>query len=833
MLMVRVLEDKGLTPRVFTNGGAALWFNQVEPHYFSLARGRSTARLLEIAYENAQATYAHFYDDHRVFDWYVPDRITVIRVLHRLAGFDLSAMDRDIIGTIYGRFVNDRHKHEQGMYYTPPGVVGFILDRVGWSGPATVGARLLDPACGSGAFLVEAARRAIEAHRVQARAEGYPEVPPPRVQAVLDSLRDGLVGFDLNPFACALAEINLLVQVLDLVAHAHRHGEQGRLERFRVYATDALRVLPAARAILQRGLDPSEAEDLPEEEQAKVGLGAFADGFDVVVGNPPYVRADEGAAGLLRYRRVVEGHLVLQPLQILTQKWDLFIPFVALGMHLLRRPEGRLGMIVSNAVETVLYAGPLRRHLTAGTTMREVHFFEPGVKLFEDAAVRNTILVAEAAPPVADSDTLREWHDAAPPQAVRRQRLPQADYGTEVFRPALPALRLPADAPAHAVKHICYVSKGMVLNAHERLAQGEFRLDDLLADRPDAIHSRPYVGSEDLRLVNAEIEDFPFAAMRLRYLEYNTIRVPALISRPTFPELYDRNKLMAGEFGGVVHDDGSLDPLGFLTCNHSIFLFLPWHSLAGVRNRALRDREREVGRLRADMEALSPLYPLPFLAGLFNSTAWAVLMEGRAATSIAGRTQPNDYADQPVPVPGSALAAAVGQAATAAQAEGRALAALLAAGWQRHPQGWRSPPSIAAGSQQAAFGIARVRWGLIVERPNSRCGTLRRDGDTFISGQRVAARLPAGSDSAAADYLLRVLNAQGVYTLQAVEANALTIPLRPQDAAAAEYALLAAERAALAREQVILGHRKAIDALVSPLFETVPHPPVERFWLPS
>jgi hypothetical protein len=101
MLMVRVLEDKNLTPRVFANGGAALWFRQVEPHYFNLAQGRSAARFLEIAYENAQSTYAHFYGDHRVFDWYVPDRITVIRVLHRLAGFDLSAMDRDIVGTIY------------------------------------------------------------------------------------------------------------------------------------------------------------------------------------------------------------------------------------------------------------------------------------------------------------------------------------------------------------------------------------------------------------------------------------------------------------------------------------------------------------------------------------------------------------------------------------------------------------------------------------------------------------------------------------------------------------------------------------------------------------
>jgi hypothetical protein len=831
MLMVRVLEDKGLSKRVFTNGGAALWFRQVEPQYFSLARGRSTTRLLEIAYENAQATYAHFYDDHRVFDWYVPDRITVIRVLHRLAGFDLADMDRDIVGTIYGRFVNDRHKHEQGMYYTPRGVVTFILDRVGWSGPSTVGARLLDPACGSGAFLVEAARRAIEAHRAQARADGHAEIPPERVQSVLDSLRDGLVGFDLNPFACALAEINLLVQVLDLVAHAHRNCEPARLERFRIYVTDALRVLPTTRAVLDEGLDPSEAADLPDEEQAKARIGQYADGFDVVVGNPPYVRADEGAEGLLRYRRELEGHPLLAPLGVLVQKWDLFVPFVALGLHLLRRPEGRMGMIVSNALETVLYAGALRTYLATTATLRELHFFEPGVRLFEDAVVRNTILVADAMLPTPDSETVREWHSGPPPLVARRQRLGQLAYGADIFRPILPALRVPKGVVAHALKHICYVSVGMVLNAHEKLAPGQFTLDDLLADKPDAMHSRPYVGSEDLRLLNAEIEDFPFAAMRVRYLEYGTARVPALIRRSTFPELYDRDKLMAGEFGSVVHDDGTLDPLGFLVCNHSVFQFLPWHSLSGVRNRALLDRERDIKRSRSEMESLSPHYPLPFLAGLFNSAAWATLLEGRAATSIAGRAQPNDYAHQSIPVPDPALAAEVGNAATAAREEGRALAALIAAGWQRHPHGWRSPPTVAAGIQAAAFGIARTRWGLTIERPTARCGTLRRDGETFLSGQRIAARLPPGTDLAAADFLLRLLNAKGASTLQSVEAEAPLVPLRPGDAADAERTLLAAEQAALLREKVILERRAEIDALVWPLFEAVPHPPIEALGL--
>ena len=127
-----------------------------------------------------------------------------------------------------------------------------------------------------------------------------------------------------------------------------------------------------------------------------------------------------------------------------------------------------------------------------------------------------------------------------------------------------------------------------------------------------------------------------------------------------------------------------------------------------------------------------------------------------------------------------------------------------------------------------AFGLARTRWGLVIERPTLRCGTLRREGSVFLSGQRVAARLPDGTDEAAAAYLLRVLNAQGAYTLQAVEANGLPVPLRPEDAAAAERALLTAERAALTREQAILDRRAEIDALVGPLFAAVPHPPIEH-----
>ena len=397
------------------------------------------------------------------------------------------------------------------------------------------------------------------------------------------------------------------------------------------------------------------------------------------------------------------------------------------------------------------------------------------MRLFSDVAVRNTILIAEAEVPTGN--TLREWHAAPPPCPVRRQWLPQATYGADVFRPTLPALRVPSDVPAHALKHICYVSVGMVLNAHERLAPGQFRLDDLVIERSDTVHNRPYVGSEDLRLLNSLAEDFPFAAMRVRFLEYGTARVPALIRRPTFPELYNRPKLMSGEFGGAVYDDGKLHSLGFLTCNHSVFMFLPWHSLCGIHNRSLSDRVRELKKVRTEMELLSPSYPLGFLVGLFNSRTWTILLEGRAASSIAGRAQPNDYAEQTIPIPDAAVVSGVENAADVAKGEGLALSALLACNWRRDESGWHSPPSLKATVQQVPFGIARTRWELLIERPTARCGSLRREGNLFISGQRLAARLPAQTDEAAAAFLLRIFHAQGAATLQSLDASNVPVPL--------------------------------------------------------
>ena len=161
----------------------------------------------------------------------------------------------------------------------------------------------------------------VDAYRAQARAEGHTEIPPERIQSILNSLRENLVELDLKPFACALAEINLLVQVLDLVAHAHRHGEPARLEQIRIFATDTLRVLPAARAVLEGGLDPSEAEACLTNRR-RPGLACSPLASTRLSATHLMSAPTKAQKGFCAIERQVEENPILEPLQVLTQKWQ-------------------------------------------------------------------------------------------------------------------------------------------------------------------------------------------------------------------------------------------------------------------------------------------------------------------------------------------------------------------------------------------------------------------------------------------------------------------------------------------------------------------------------
>jgi len=349
LMLIRVCEDKGILRfRLLSDGGLKHWQGDIE-RYFQFATGNPYEPLLDMAFQNAQNIYAHFFTGRELFNWYSLTRLRFVRVLYQLSRFSFADVDSDLIGTIYNTYVERPEKKQKGQYYTPPEIVRYILDESGYaSGPGIIGPnkRLIDPACGSGTFLVEAARRLVKAY-------GAVGGIPPR--QLIDRVRENLYGFDLNPFACYLAEVNLLIQVLDLVKLALDGKTPPNLQRFHVYNVDAL--APSGGVLYFTRANTLMAEEMEVVDRIKGRQDEYQTGFGWVVANPPY-----GASVTESYKLSLREWWP----SVFYGKPDTYVFFFALGLSLLGT-NGRLGFITPNTYLMGTNTANLReRLLTAG-----------------------------------------------------------------------------------------------------------------------------------------------------------------------------------------------------------------------------------------------------------------------------------------------------------------------------------------------------------------------------------------------------------------------------------------------------------------------------------
>jgi SAM-dependent methyltransferase len=139
------------------------------------------------------------------------------RLVADLSNYSLVTLDvdpeetRDLLKQLYQNLMPKKLRHALGEYYTPDWLADHVLNQLGYGGDP--GKRLLDPACGSGTFLVLAIKRVRQ----------YTEekmLPPDRV---LEQVLGNIVGFDLNPLAVISARTNYLLALGDLLSY--RQGE--------------------------------------------------------------------------------------------------------------------------------------------------------------------------------------------------------------------------------------------------------------------------------------------------------------------------------------------------------------------------------------------------------------------------------------------------------------------------------------------------------------------------------------------------------------------------------------------------------------------------------
>lgn len=187
--------------------------------------------------------------------------------------YDFATIRTETLSAIYEMFLRNESENagkQFGAFYTPPYVADYTLDRLEDQKPFERGTRVLDPAAGSGVFLVGAYRRIVEA----CLPKGVTQLP-------LDDLHELMMGsifaVELNATACHVAAFSLYLTMLDYVDPL----EANDYTNWPVVDGEK-KLFPPMLAANPLGIANIQAADFFSD-------GASGIACDVIVGNPPWV----------------------------------------------------------------------------------------------------------------------------------------------------------------------------------------------------------------------------------------------------------------------------------------------------------------------------------------------------------------------------------------------------------------------------------------------------------------------------------------------------------------------------------------------------------------
>ena len=371
-------------------------------------------------------------------------------------------------------------------------------------------------------------------------------------------------------------------------------------------------------------------------------------GFDIAIGNPPYISAPTQIASpeLNEQRQRI---VASKKYKSLNEKWDLYVPFMELGMQLLC-PNGVFSMIVPYPLTNQKYGKKLRKMIVEEYRLLEIADLN-GTKIFENATVSNCIPFIQNSQPegelritqIFEDKTIREVLSKSP----KALKLDKKNYVWNLTEEERTGNRF---ANMNVLGDFCYISVGMVVNANEKDAQGAFKKEDLISDTYDAIHCRKYIEAKDID---------KFQVKRVRYLEWNTERCPEKLRRPTFRELYDRPKLIMNCLGTI---NVTIDAEEHFLHNHSIYCAILWKDLKDVSNKSISSSVKKFSKHnREAMESLSEKVDLYYLLGILNSSMADQLLTDQRGGDY--HIYPEHIRNLPIPVPQREIQNAIGEIA--------------------------------------------------------------------------------------------------------------------------------------------------------------------------
>ena len=225
---------------------------------------------------------------------------------------------------------------------------------------------IIDPACGSGAFLNEALNFLIEEHKyideLEAKLTGSSIAFAYHSESILEN---NLFGVDLNEESVEIAKLSLWL----------RTAEPNRK------LNDLSNNIKCGNSLID---DPEIAGNKAFNWEKEFPQIFAKGGFDVVIGNPPYVRQELLAKN--------DKDFFVKNYSTGNGTADLYVYFYERSINILKN-EGKLGFITPNKFYKTKYGKELRQFLINYRITELIDFFE--LKVFEDASTDSQILILE------------------------------------------------------------------------------------------------------------------------------------------------------------------------------------------------------------------------------------------------------------------------------------------------------------------------------------------------------------------------------------------------------------------------------------------------------
>ena len=418
VIFLRICEDRGIEP-----------YGQL----MALQNGTNIYQRLIHIYYNADDKYNsglfHFRQEKERFE--PPDDLTLTlsmddKILKEIfqslyypeSPYEFSVLPADILGQVYEQFlgkvihltaghhakVEDKPevKKAGGVYYTPTYIVAYIVKNTvgkllegkkpGPRGSAS-NIRILDPACGSGSFLIGAYQCLLDWHRDRYIEDGPEKWAKGRNPALYQIVRNewrlttaerkrillnNIYGVDIDAQAVEVTKLSLLLKVLE------GENEQTINSSLKLFHERALPDLgnniKCGNSLIGTDFYNNQLDFLDEEERYRINAFDWekefpevfeAGGFDAVIGNPPYIRIQT-----MKEWAPVEVELYKDLYQAAAAgNYDIYVVFVEKGLRLLSK-AGRLGFILPHKFFNAQYGEALRSIIAKGQHLAQVVHFD-------------------------------------------------------------------------------------------------------------------------------------------------------------------------------------------------------------------------------------------------------------------------------------------------------------------------------------------------------------------------------------------------------------------------------------------------------------------------